>query len=465
METANYVLGGFCGLLSVVALFAWNSGEMSGLGVAAVCSVFVINGLVSFVAGLFSHRSFGIELFRLGMGVVLAPLVSVMVDGPLAPFWPVYVVTMLGSLILLVMTGQRVLWSRLLVAGSVVLLVLSSLLAPPRDAKGVEQGINGYQLVMVAALIGMIGTVVTNVLAQMSRTLVGLRDRSRELMLAHDALSTELNVAHDIQMLLLPKEPTLPGNEVTGRMIPATSVGGDYYDVITVDGRRSFLAVGDVSGHGLTSGLTMMMARTALLGILEARPDIALDEAYRALNRCLRHNFARMGLQMYMTFVLLESKGQGTFAAVGQHLPLLIYRADTGKVDELELEGVWLGLVDDLTPDMLPTLEVTLRPGDLLVLYTDGVVEHFAGREMFGLSRFKELVCEYATRGPGALIDATIERLKDFSGQQKDDVTLLVVNHVGESKGTRKLEPQPSARTETGSGLPALATLPVRGTA
>src|SRR6185369_16982969 len=144
---------------------------------------------------------------------------------------------------------------------------------------------------------------------------------------ARDALFAEMEVAQDIQTLLLPNEPTLPGFVLHGLMTPAAEVGGDYYDVIETAGGRRLVAVGDVSGHGVTTGLTMMMVRASLVGTLEAKPDAPLPEIYAAMNRSLRRNLERMNLRLYMTFALLEHLGGGRFRAVGGHLPGLVYRA------------------------------------------------------------------------------------------------------------------------------------------
>lgn len=456
MGSVDAIFGSFCAVMCVLAFIGWRQGTVSGLSVVALTTFWLINEGLTVVTKRNADIALTIERARIGLGLLMSPLVVALVDGPLAPFWPASVVMLLGGVLLLGITGHRLIYSYLLVLGHVAMFSLTVFLVPPRTsiAPGAPQGISWIQLVILSGSLGLIGTIAAQLVGLLSEALDGLRQQSQDLTKARDSLFAELSVAHEIQTLLLPKDPEVAGSEVRGTMVPAAEVGGDYYDVIQTVGGRSFLAMGDVSGHGLTSGLLMMMARTALLGILEARPDIDLVEAYRHLNRCLRHNLSRMNLDMYMTFVLMESKGGGRFEAVGQHLPILVYRAESGKVDEIELEGVWLGMVDELTPEMLPRVELTLKQGDLLVLYTDGVVEHFAGREMFGFRRFKELVREQAAAGPAKLIETTLARLKDFSGDQKDDVTLLVLNHTGEARGGRR------GVTQVGPpGEPRLGTL------
>jgi hypothetical protein len=253
-----------------------------------------------------------------------------------------------------------------------------------------------------------------------------------ELRRARDALFSEMEVAQKIQMSLVPESPTLPGMQVAGLMLPASEVGGDYYDVITTAAGRRFLAIGDVSGHGVTSGLTMMMARASLVGALEAQPTASLPELYAALNRGLRHNLARMGLKHFMTCALVEHLGDGRFRAVGGHLPAMIYRFGSGAVEQIELAGVWLGVLDDLPPGLLPETDIDLGEGDHMLLYTDGVTELMIGREMFGLDRLRVIFAGVAAGGPQRAVEAVVDALQRFSGQQDDDVTLLCVQRQRE---------------------------------
>jgi hypothetical protein len=253
-----------------------------------------------------------------------------------------------------------------------------------------------------------------------------------ELRGARDALFAEIEVAQKIQTLLVPRAPTLPGYALCGVMKPATEVGGDYYDVIATTRGRRLVAIGDVSGHGVTTGLTMMMVRTSLVSALESRPEASLAELYGVMNRCMRHTLERMGLQMYMTFALLEHDGEGKFRAIGRHLPALIYRAASHSVEEVELAGVWLGMIDDVTPDLVPEAAIELVRGDTMLLLTDGAIEHAGPDGMFGFERVHAELLAHAGQGPAELIDALTLRLAAHGSQQDDDVTLLALRYVGE---------------------------------
>lgn len=253
-------------------------------------------------------------------------------------------------------------------------------------------------------------------------------EQAAQLARARDALFAEVSVAQQIQTLLLPRQPALPGFAVAGATVPAAEVGGDYYDVLQTEG-RAFVAIGDVSGHGLTSGLTMMMARAALLAAIAARPEGTLGSICRALNASLFHNLARLEVPMFMTFALLEHLGAGRFAAVGRHLPPLHHRLRDGAVRELELTGGWLGVAEELAA---PETRFELEPGDSLVLYTDGLIEQPSpsGGEMFGAERLAGLVAAHAADGPAEFVAQTFRALRAFSPAHDDDQTLLALTRL-----------------------------------
>jgi len=310
---------------------------------------------------------------------------------------------------------------------------------------------------VVSTLIGLGGAyhdpqLVNNLIYFMELTFIGVvlnrvlcklffdERRARiDLRGARDALFAEMEVAQDIQTLLLPSEPTLPGFVLHGLMTPAAEVGGDYYDVIETEGGRRLVAVGDVSGHGVTTGLTMMMVRASLVGTLEAKPDAPLPEIYAAMNRSLRRNLERMNLRLYMTFALLEHLGGGRFRAVGGHLPGLVYRAGKKAIEEIEFAGIWLGVLDRITPEMVPETSFELGKGDTLLLLTDGVVERNATGDggMYGFERVHELLGSTAERGPAFVIDSLMTQLAEFGTEQDDDVTVVALQYVGQQGGAK----------------------------
>jgi len=297
---------------------------------------------------------------------------------------------------------------------------------------------------IAAALFQHDAAVVSNLIYFLELTFIGVvlnrvlcklffdERRARiELRGARDALFAEMEVAQKIQTLLLPREPSLPGYLLAGQMTPASEVGGDYYDVIETDNGRRLIAVGDVSGHGVTTGLTMMMVRASLVSTLESRADATLAELYMAMNRCLCRNLERMNLRLYMTFALIEHDGGGKFRAVGAHLPALIYRTAKKTVEEIEIAGVWLGVIDQVTPDLVPETDFELAKGDTMLLLTDGVVEHDGAEGMFGFERVHAELAAQADLGPSQVIDGITAKLAAYGPTQDDDVTMLALKYVG----------------------------------
>jgi hypothetical protein len=279
-----------------------------------------------------------------------------------------------------------------------------------------------------------IGVVLNRVLC---RLFFDERTARIELRGNRDALFAEMEVAQEIQTLLLPKNPVIPGYEVHGRMTPAAEVGGDYYDVIVTENGRRLVAIGDVSGHGVTTGLTMMMVRASLVSTLESRADASLPELYVTMNRCLRGSLERMNLRLYMTFALLEHIEGGRFRAVGAHLPLLVHRKGKETNEEIEMAGVWLGVLDQLTTDLVPETTFELNRGDTLLLLTDGIVEHDGAGGMFGFERVHAELANHAHRGPEQVIDSLMTRLAAHGAAPEDDVTLLALRYAGEMDAAR----------------------------
>jgi serine phosphatase RsbU (regulator of sigma subunit) len=316
-------------------------------------------------------------------------------------------------------------WILVTSAGIVASYVITSLIHP--DPALISNLLYLFQLTFI-------GVVLNRVLCKL---FFDERIARIELRRARDALFAEMEVAQKIQTLLLPREPTLPGYVLAGQMTPASEVGGDYYDVIETRSGRRLIAIGDVSGHGVTTGLTMMMVRASLVSTLESRANATLGELYMAMNRCLCRNLERMDLRLYMTFALLEHDGGGRFRAVGAHLPALVYRAAKRTVEEIEIAGVWLGVIDEVTPDLVPETDFELARGDTMLLLTDGVVEHAGADGMFGFERVQAELVTNADLGPAQVIEALTARLLAHGQAQDDDATLLALKYVGEVDATR----------------------------
>jgi sigma-B regulation protein RsbU (phosphoserine phosphatase) len=243
-------------------------------------------------------------------------------------------------------------------------------------------------------------------------------------------MGAELDVARQIQQMILPKTEELDnikGLDIAGYMEPAAEVGGDYYDVLEIDGIVT-LSIGDVTGHGLESGLLMLMTQTAVRTLQEVRerdPVKFLD----TLNRTIYHNVQRMNSDRNLTLAILHY-AEGKLSISGQHEETLIVRANgtLERIDTMDL-GLPIGLDDDISAFIDHTL-VTLQPGDGVVLYTDGIPEAYnPNKKQYGMQRLCDVI-RRSWQGSAEDIKRTIiDDVQAFIDHQKvfDDITLLVL--------------------------------------
>lgn len=236
-------------------------------------------------------------------------------------------------------------------------------------------------------------------------------------------MSTELDVARRIQTSLLPGAASLPAFDVAATMLPADEVGGDYYDVFQ-EHNHGWILIGDVSGHGVESGLIMMMTQTLVKSFILSANERTPADVLAHVNRVLRANMARLGAERYMTISAIRFS-EDDFVYAGKHQDLLILR--DGKVAILPTQGTWLGITDDLILH-LENQSAPFRSGDILILFTDGITEaeNEAG-ELFGMDRLVDTLCEHQNKKPSDILSAVLARVSEFQHKQSDDITLLVI--------------------------------------
>jgi len=243
--------------------------------------------------------------------------------------------------------------------------------------------------------------------------------------LERQRLQQAMEIAEQILESLLPPDPTgIAGFDVAGRSIPAESAAGDYYDLVRCGDGRLGIVVGDVTGHGIGPAMIMTGARSALRTMFADDRDEA--DILERLNRRLSEDLAD---DMFMSMMVCRLDPGGrrlTWANAGQSSPLLL-RAD-GKAQRLEGTGLALGIDEDVSYEAQETLE--LHPGDVLALFTDGILEaRNAADEMFGYAGIERVLREHRASPAGALVEAVIAAANEFAGGAvaEDDLTLVVV--------------------------------------
>ena len=241
------------------------------------------------------------------------------------------------------------------------------------------------------------------------------------------ALGTEMELAKQIQTVLLPEKPEISGYEIVASLEPAEQVGGDYYDVISVAG-YDWIVIGDVSGHGLTAGLVMMMVQTAIHTVLLENPTISPSALLTAVNWIIYENIERMKEAKHITIVVLAAEKDGMFSFSGLHEDLLIWRAAVRRVEKVETDGMWIGLEPDISK-FLSDGTLKMEPGDCIVLYTDGITEaQSKDGHLFGEKLLTEIVESAGGKSAAAVHAAILNTLKDY--EKPDDVTLFVMKRI-----------------------------------
>jgi sigma-B regulation protein RsbU (phosphoserine phosphatase) len=238
-------------------------------------------------------------------------------------------------------------------------------------------------------------------------------------------LESELELSQVVQRALLPQQvPAVEGLNIAAFSRPAQIVSGDYFDFVRFkDGDHGFV-MGDVSGHGVSAGMLMTSLQTAFQTIV---PDTTSPlEVLERINRLYIHNIN------FTTFVTIffgkydPATRLLTYANAG-HNSAYVYRAANGGEDWLHPTGPAIGLLEGFNTQ---AAEVRLEPGDVLLLYTDGVTEAADGDGLgLGEDGLSELVRANADATPEGLIQKILLGLKEFTGggPLMDDTTLVVL--------------------------------------
>ena len=241
-----------------------------------------------------------------------------------------------------------------------------------------------------------------------------------------ERIKRELEIAETIQLGLLPSVfPHFPDLQIAGRCRSAKKVGGDYFDFVVRKERQLDLVIGDVSGHNVSAALMMAMTRSVLRSLMHEK--ISVSHVLRRANKLLFEDMNQTGFFISIFLMRYDRKTHTLTYANGGHHPVLWFQAKSGKIVPLDAEGLLLGVMSKVE---FEEKSVRVEPDDILVMYTDGVVEasNSNGR-MFGYGNLKRSVIRLAEKSAQEIVDAIFDRLSDFSQDksQKDDITMQVL--------------------------------------
>jgi serine phosphatase RsbU (regulator of sigma subunit) len=248
---------------------------------------------------------------------------------------------------------------------------------------------------------------------------------------ASERIEKEMEIATQIQTALLPRTLEVRGLELAAAMHCASEVGGDYYDVMPVDG-GAWIGIGDVAGHGLTAGLVMLQTQSAIGALVGQHPTAAPSEIVVGVNKVLHQNIRhRMGNTDHVTLSMLRYHDDGRIVFAGAHEEIVVWRAATRRIETIATPGTWVGLRANIKRATRDTT-CHLAEGDVMLLYTDGVTEAMdATKQQFGLDRLCAALEAVAEQPADAIRDHILGAVADWTDTQADDVTLLVARYCG----------------------------------
>jgi DNA-binding LacI/PurR family transcriptional regulator/serine phosphatase RsbU (regulator of sigma subunit) len=258
-----------------------------------------------------------------------------------------------------------------------------------------------------------------------------VEETTRRELAERDRLQKEMEIAERIQTSILPKNLQAEGLEIAAVMLPAADVGGDYYDVLPFEG-GCWLAIGDVAGHGLRTGLIMMMLQSIVSALVRHNIWASPRDLLRTVNAVIYENIRRrLGQDEHATLTLFRLDAQGRLVFAGAHEDIIIYRARDRRLEVIPTPGTWVGAVRSIDAGTVES-EQHLQTGDVVLLYTDGLTEAMdENQQVFGIDRLSAEFGKVAESSVGAIRDHILSTVRQFAASQDDDMTLLVVRYTG----------------------------------
>ncbi len=280
--------------------------------------------------------------------------------------------------------------------------------------------------------VGVLAYFFNEVTKGLGQASADIRDRDR--------MVGELTIAAQLQRDILPiQSPVVPGLLVVAKNKPATEIGGDSFNFINA-GNKTYIYVGDVTGHGVAAGLIMTMVSSLMnifSGIFQSPYEIVVN-----VNKYIKTQVKKA---MFMTMVLLcwdNGKKEMVYVGAG-HEHILVYHKDSGVCETILSGGVALGMVLD-NSKLVSEKRLELADGDVVVLYSDGITEAASDSgEFYGLERLKAAVIEFASQYSAEGLNYHIARdVAAFMGKaiQNDDMTLIVVQRIDDLTENQRVQ-------------------------
>lgn len=286
---------------------------------------------------------------------------------------------------------------------------------------------------LLAAVAQQVGAIVKNFLLHQN-------------LIIEERLSRELEIAAEIQKSLLPtRVPQIGGLAIAVVTVPASEVGGDFYDFITVGDHRLTLVMGDVAGKGIPAAMLTSVTRTMLrVEAIRGEPPYSIIQQ---ANNVLHQDLSRADSFVTVVVATIDTlEGTLSYASAG-HMPTLLWRAQTGVIEQLKATSPPIGIFGYIGK---PAQQVVLEPGDTIIFYTDGITEaRSPNGELFGIDRLLQLIEVNAHQSPDTLQQLIQSELTNFGGNSLtgDDATLLIAKMLPQTQLTTSRSPSTIVKT------------------
>jgi serine phosphatase RsbU (regulator of sigma subunit) len=287
-----------------------------------------------------------------------------------------------------------------------------------KGTKAVERGDFSYRIRMKPHnQLGEMAQSFDRMTESIASLLSGVAEKER--------LQSEIAIAATIQRNLLPKEgPQFRGVSFSAHFEPTASIGGDYYDVFNLDKSKLAVAIGDVSGHGLSTGLVMAMVKAAITTLVEEGADE--ESLFERLNQLVYRSTERRAF-MTLAFTIFDLERGGIRHTNAGHLYPYLLRDGQAAPISIESPSLPLGVREQITTH---TVSLDLREGDAVVYLSDGIIEaQNENGDPFGFDQLETLLTQHEDRSPSAIRDEILSAVARHSGTRPadDDRTVMVL--------------------------------------
>lgn len=251
-------------------------------------------------------------------------------------------------------------------------------------------------------------------------------------------LRSEVEIASEIQKITLDQENnTVPGLSIAMATTPASEVGGDSLDIIPGSNNNHYIYIGDVTGHGVPSGFIMMMVNALISAFSASSTNGAhiLAQTNAVLKPRIKQN-------MMMTCVMLrwDATNKKMYYTGAGHEFVLVYKKKENTVYKVKSGGVALGMVKD-SSKILKEQQIAYDPGDVIILYTDGISEARYRSDqngiLFGVERIIESIMKLEIKSAEMIFRQLTIDLSAFMGyrhKQYDDISLIIVDYIADTR-------------------------------